>query len=237
MYCAKCGKLLNGSEKFCSRCGNRIVLKAQDYGSLNVNNKEQVGNAENQEGILQESKPLKQVDVPKESEAVQAQTQADSPETVRKIPKIGDFFALQTIAFILLVCTVFVPMFTGTGLFPTEDSWTVKDTIECLMDDGLEAIRFIPVTLHIISWIPAALLLLSSTLKSRIASVFISCAGILLPGVYLIYEAINLEMYFYYFDFEEGMIGIGFYIELILFIACFVTAIDVGKEENRDNMS
>ncbi|MCD7804357.1 MAG: zinc ribbon domain-containing protein [Oscillospiraceae bacterium] len=197
MYCQYCGAKLPDNSRYCGVCGKDLSIEVIPSGSY------------------AENKPVHE-DIVKESVA--------EPETYES-EKSG-LYVVVFLSIFLLVFAIAVPMFSiWGGLFPEDYMWTASDTLESLSEDGLDALNYRPVALHVWTWIFGTALLFSALCKSRVFSAISAFLGIIVPGSVILAAIDSVGKSFV--DSSYGYISISYYICLALFaISIIVIFVD-----------
>lgn len=130
---------------------------------------------------------------------------------------------LKIISVILLLCGFMLPMYSiyPRGWMIDKDSWFLTTTFQSIFEEGPGALKYLGVVFHLAVWIPAIILCIGSFVRRNRLIFFSAVTGIvlLLLGL-LLAVIITKEIRLIHPDI--GHICIGYWIDLLLFMACAV---------------
>ena len=130
---------------------------------------------------------------------------------------------LKILSVILLLCSFIIPMYNifPYGLMINKDSWFLTATFQSIFEEGSSALNYLGVVFHLAVWIPAIILCIGSFTRRDRLICFSAVTGIalLLVGLLL---AVILTDEIRLIHPVSGHICIGYWIDLLLFMACAI---------------
>ncbi|MCD8395939.1 MAG: zinc ribbon domain-containing protein [Lachnospiraceae bacterium] len=156
-------------------------------------------------------------------------SEEESAKDKVKLKKKG-FLPLRITAFILLLCSFVIPLFSQWGgIIPSDKSWTTITTCTYIRNLGINAFIYRPILLQLTCCIPAIFLMVFSIAKLKVLSVISALLGIAAPLVVIGQTLLHWD-YTTFFDPVSGCICIGYYVVLILFLICFALSLRTKKQ-------
>lgn len=139
---------------------------------------------------------------------------------------------VKILSITLLLCSLFVPMFDVLGgIIPSEYAWSISETFEAIADEGISAMEYYGVQLHLCTWILGGILCLGSFVEKKKIIATSSVIGMLLLIMIVVN---NMNQYsdslYYLMNFDDGNYTIGYWIVLGVFIACSIISLMPIKE-------
>ncbi len=205
MFCDNCGAKIPDGSRYCGACGKDLSDRVgKSYVPKDYNHAwDEAFGADHDH-----------------YEHVQERREEHEWEEYRN----GGFAIIITLSIILLVCAFVLPAYSFyEGLFPDRYyAWTVGDTFETFVDEGMEAFDYRPVIIHFWTWVAGAGLLISALCKSKVFSIISAIVGIVMPATTVV-NAVRF-LGFDFLSLSDGCLGAGYYFPLILFIVSICIA-------------